>query len=33
SPLGRALVGKRAGASVMVTTPSGPLAYEILGIT
>ena len=30
SPIGRALMGKEAGDSVKVATPSGPREFEIL---
>ncbi|MBL1146803.1 MAG: transcription elongation factor GreA [Pseudomonadota bacterium] len=33
APLSRALIGKRVGDSVEVTTPKGSKAYEILGIS
>jgi transcription elongation factor GreA len=32
SPLGRALLGKRKGSIVTVTTPAGSVEYKILGI-
>ena len=32
SPIARALIGKKAGDSVEVTTPKGPKSYEILKI-
>jgi transcription elongation factor GreA len=33
APLSRALIGKKVGDSVEVTTPKGSKAYEILGIS
>lgn len=33
SPIGRAVIGKRVGESVEVTTPRGAKSYEILSIT
>jgi transcription elongation factor GreA len=32
SPLGSALIGKRKGESVSVTTPKGPIAYKIVAV-
>jgi transcription elongation factor GreA len=32
SPLGKALIGKKKGASVEVNTPKGAKAYEVLKI-
>ncbi len=32
SPLGAALLGKKRGDQVMVTTPKGPIAYDIIKI-
>jgi transcription elongation factor GreA len=32
SPVGKALLGRKAGEQVLVTTPGGVKAYTILGI-
>ena len=32
SPVGRALVGARAGTEVIVTTPRGPATYKVLAV-
>jgi transcription elongation factor GreA len=32
SPVGRALLGRRAGESTQVATPSGPITFVIVGI-
>ena len=32
SPLGRALIGKKKGASVEVVTPKGAKGYEVLKV-
>jgi len=33
SPLGRALIGHRAGDQVVVQTPEGPIEFKILGVS
>jgi transcription elongation factor GreA len=32
SPVGRALVGKRSGESITVTTPGGEVQYEVIAV-
>ena len=32
SPIGAALIGKKVGESVVITTPKGEVTYEIVGI-